>query len=195
MFLIYKNAYVYIFRKRAIDPFMAGINGFLYYLRVLCVLFFLVCVLCMSAVPVAHAKTWYGQVIQVLDGDSLLIKREEKIVEIRLYGVDTPEYGQDYSKRAGSYTRKQLLEKIVSVEPKGTDKYGRTVALIRSQGRLINRDLVRTGMAWVYPYFCRQEPLCSELKNLESKARKRGRGLWQLKNPDPPWKWKEKNNN
>jgi endonuclease YncB( thermonuclease family) len=110
-----------------------------------------------------------------------------------LYGIDTPEYGQDYSDRAGSFTRKYLLDKIVSVELMDVDKYGRTVALIQSQGRLINRELVRAGMAWVYPWFCREEPLCSELKNLEGKARKSRRGLWQLEDPVAPWDWKKMN--
>jgi len=169
-------------------------NSYLFYYIKLLIVFSLLYLMQLTAlVPILHAQTWYGQVVKVLDGDSLMIKRKEKVYEVRLYGIDTPEYGQDYSKRARSFTRKHLLNKIVSVEAKDIDKYGRTVAMIRSQGRLINKELVRAGMAWVYPWFCQEEPICSEMKKIEEKTKNKRRGLWQLADPVPPWKWRDKN--
>ncbi len=137
-----------------------------------------------------YALTWYGHVIKIIDGDSLLVKREGAIYEIRLYGIDAPEYGQSFSDRAKGFARQQVYRKVVSVKQMDEDKYGRIVALVRGQGKLLNREMVRAGMAWVYPKYCKDKPLCDELKNLEKKARKSKRGLWRVNDPISPWQWK-----
>ena len=135
---------------------------------------------------------WNGTVVRVIDGDSIRVNRNGNIVEIRLYGIDTPEYRQDYSNKAKQYIKRLTSGKTVSVEPKDIDRYGRTVALITSHGRLINRELVRSGFAWFYPKYCLEQPLCSELKTLENKARTARRGLWRGDNPVSPWEWKRR---
>jgi endonuclease YncB( thermonuclease family) len=138
----------------------------------------------------SSAYGWQGFVVKVLDGDSIRVKRGGKVVEVRLYGIDCPEWEQEYGDNARRYTKAKTYRKTVSVEPKDVDRYGRTVALVRRAGRLVNRELVRDGLAWMYPKYCKEEPLCSELKELEKKARARRRGLWQAKAPVSPWEWK-----
>jgi len=138
-----------------------------------------------------YGKDWNGKVVKVIDGDSLLIKQGREIYEIRLYGIDAPEYGQDYGKKAKSYLRKYILYKNVSVEPKDIDKYHRIVALVYNQGDLVNKELVRAGMAWVYHRYCKEEALCSEMKALEQAARDMQSGLWCVGNPVSPWNWKK----
>ncbi len=133
---------------------------------------------------------WNGSVVKVVDGDSLLIKRDKKVYEIRLYGIDAPEYDQDYSNGAKQETIRLTSGHTVSVEPKGIGMYGRVIALVTSQGRLVNRELVRDGLAWFYPHYCLEQPLCRELKALEKKARLARLGLWRANDPVSPWVWK-----
>lgn len=142
-------------------------------------------------------STWAGHayVLKVLDGDSLKVRMGGKILEIRLYGIDAPEYGQRYGKKAKNYTRSLANKVTVTLIPKDVDTYGRIVALVKSHGRLVNRELVRNGFAWVYPEYCIEEPLCSELKSMELEARKYNRGLWKAKTPEPPWEWKHRRRN
>ncbi len=121
--------------------------------------------------PLSAAYCWQGFVVKVLDGDSLRVKRGKEVIEIRLYGIDCPEWGQDYGNKAKRFTKAKIYKKPVIVEPRDVDRYGRTVALISSSGRLINRELVRAGLAWMYPKYCKKQPLCSELKKLQNKAR------------------------
>ena len=71
---------------------------------------------------------WQGTVVKVVDGDSLHIKRAGKKVNIRLNGVDTPEYGQPWGQQATAFTRKQVMGKRVIVVEKERDQYGRIVA-------------------------------------------------------------------
>ena len=142
--------------------------------------------------PFTTAQAWQGKVVKVMDGDSLQIKRGAKTVEVRLYGIDCPEWDQAYGKKAKAFTKGQLLYKKVEVESMDTDSYGRTVALVTGSGKLINRQLVQRGLAWYYKKYCKKKPLCSELNELEKEAKKEKRGLWQEKKPLAPWKWREK---
>ncbi len=137
-----------------------------------------------------YVHAWEGVVVKVLDGDSLQIRRDGKIYEIRLYGIDTPEYKQPYSNKAKQFTKRLAYRQTVSVEKRDIDRYGRIVALVSSHGKLVNRELVRAGLAWFYPRYCREQPLCRELESLERQARKERRGFWREKNPVSPWDWK-----
>lgn len=136
---------------------------------------------------------WEGIVVKIIDGDSLKVKRNGKIHDIRLYGIDTPEYRQAYSNKAKQFTRRLAYNQVVSVVEKDIDRYGRIVALVMSKGVLVNRELVREGLAWYYPKYCRSQPLCGELQVLERKAREARRGLWRDENPVSPWDWKHQN--
>jgi endonuclease YncB( thermonuclease family) len=140
--------------------------------------------------PLSTAYCWQGNVVKVIDGDSLRVKKGNEVIEIRLYGIDCPEWGQDYGNKAKRFTKAKMYKKTVNVEPKDVDRYGRTVALVSSSRGLINRELVRAGLAWMYPKYCKQQPLCSELKKLQNKARKRRMGLWRARDPVSPWQWK-----
>jgi micrococcal nuclease len=138
-------------------------------------------------VSAGGVHAWEGVVVRVIDGDSMQIRRDGKIYEIRLYGIDTPEYKQPYSNKAKQFTRRLAYNKTVSVD---IDRYGRIVALVFSQGKLVNRELVRAGLAWFYPKYCLEQPLCGELESLERQARKERRGLWRDNSPVSPWDWK-----
>jgi len=135
---------------------------------------------------------WEGTVVRVLDGDSLLVKKEGRIYEIRLYGIDTPEFRQPYSNKAKKLTRRLTDGQTVTVEKMDIDRYKRIVALMYSRGKLVNRELVAAGLAWFYPRYCLEQPLCRELQALEKKARTERRGLWQDAAPIAPWEWKRR---
>ena len=146
--------------------------------------------LVMLLLSVLQASAWEGVVVKILDGDSMKVRRDGKIYEIRLYGIDTPEYRQPYSSKAKHFSKRLAYQQRVTVKKKDVDRYGRIVALVTSRGKLVNRELVREGLAWYYPRYCKAQPLCSELESLEKTARKQRRGLWRENNPVSPWDWK-----
>ncbi|MBF0448885.1 MAG: thermonuclease family protein [Magnetococcales bacterium] len=150
-------------------------------------LFWLVAVLIFFSTSLAQAQ-WSGQVVWVLDGDSLIVSHHGQKKRIRLLGIDSPEKGQPYADQA----KKNLIQLVknhrVTVLEKYSDKFGRTVAQITLEdGRNLNRTLVELGLAWRHPYFAKDPKLIT----LEAEAKKAGRGLWQEKNPTPPWVWKQ----
>jgi endonuclease YncB( thermonuclease family) len=111
-----------------------------------------------------------------IDGDSLRLNN----VELRLKGIDAPEYrqscqsadGRDYP--CGRIARRALAnllqEHDVSCAQTGKDRYGRGLAICRSAdaGKDIAAELVRQGMAVAYGDFDR----------LEAEARAARRGIW-----------------
>lgn len=140
--------------------------------------------------PAGIAFGWEGVAVRIIDGDSLQVQRDGKMVEIRLYGIDAPEYRQPYSNLAKQFAKRFALGKVVTVRKKDVDRYARLVALVEVGGKMLNRELVRQGLAWFYPRYCLEQPLCGELQRLEQKARTEKRGLWKDEDPISPWDWK-----
>ena len=127
----------------------------------------------------ATAAAWSGKVVRVVDGDSITVLHDGKGEQIRLYGIDCPEKRQDFGNRAKQFTSNLVFSKVVDVSPVTTDRYGRTVAFVRVRDTLVNEELIRAGLAWVYTKYC-DRAICQEWKKLEEEARKARRGLWSM---------------
>lgn len=148
-------------------------------------------ILTFSASTYAEAgKYFYATVVRVIDGDSFILDAGGSTMEIRLYGVDAPEYNQPFSKEAKKFTRQWLGKQQVKVEPFYTDSYGRSVAMVVQDGRTLNSDLVQAGLAWVHPRYCLMD-ICKSWKTLEGVARTGQFGLWQDVQAISPWQWKK----
>jgi endonuclease YncB( thermonuclease family) len=129
-----------------------------------------------------------GKVVGVHDGDTITVLWDRTPVKIRLKGIDCPETGQDFGSRAKSVTSELAFGKVVTVHPTRKDRYGRTVAdVILPDGRILNRELVRRGVAWWYR---RYAPHDTSLARLEAEARAARVGLWSQPDPTPPWDWR-----
>ncbi len=152
-------------------------------------------------VSIAQAgRILVGVVRGVYDGDTLqLATREDNRLRVRLYGIDAPETGKQHTpgQPYGDSSRRLLKYKVmgqrVAAEVMDTDRYGRTVAVIRLNGRDINREMIEGGMAWAYVSYL-EEPYESLYCDSEATARSRHRGLWRDPAPIPPWEFREREN-
>ncbi len=116
--------------------------------------------------------------LQVVDGDSL--RRGD--LDIRLHGIDAPEYrqtcrdkhGSEYScgKQATNALRGLVGKQEVSCTSIETDRYGRAVAVCRIGGLEINGEMVRLGWAIAYTRHS------LTYVRLEAEARLAKRGIW-----------------
>lgn len=113
---------------------------------------------------------------------------EGKAVKIRLARIDCPEKSQPFGKAAEKFTSDLVFGKTVTVQPTATDRYGRTVANVTVEGKSLNVELVRAGLAWWYRAYDKND---AELERLEAEARAGKKGLWQDANPTPPWDWRK----
>jgi hypothetical protein len=77
------------------------------------------------------------------------------------------------------------------VQIHATDRYGRLVGdVLLPDGRILNQELVKAGMAWWYRPYAPNDPT---LAQLEAEARTAKRGLWADAHPVPPWQWRKGN--
>ena len=132
------------------------------------------------------AFAWSGKVIGVADGDTITVLRDKQPQKIRLYGIDCPEKRQPFGNRAKQFTSQLVFGNLVEVEPVATDRYGRTVAFVRVENTLVNEELIKEGLGWVYVRYCKL-PLCVEWQGLQLAAKYEKRGLWGDSDYITPW--------
>lgn len=136
---------------------------------------------------ISSAYSFTGQVVKVSDGDTIQVMHNSKAEKVRLAEIDCPEKGQPYGNAAKKYVLDLAAQEIVTVEVQTKDRYGRTVGeVFFPDGRSLNREIVKAGYGWWY----RKYSSNVSLGQLEEDARKANRGLWQDKDPVPPWEWR-----
>ncbi len=133
---------------------------------------------------------FYGPLIRVKDGDSLVVKVQGVAMDFRLADIDAPELDQPYGRNA-----KQELASLASgvqlvLVPIDTDRYGRTVAHVWNGATYLNEEMMKRGAGWFYTAFAHNEALYL----VEQEARNAKRGLWALplKQRLEPWLWRER---
>ena len=142
-------------------------------------------------------STIEGVVRAVFDGDTVLLAtRGQDRLMVRLYGIDAPETAkrnmpaQPFGKAAKLTLMYKVMGRRVTAEIVDTDQYQRAVAVIRYEGRDINREMVSEGLAWSYRQYLRG-PYASEYIQAEERARSLHKGLWRDANPIPPWEFRQ----
>lgn len=135
------------------------------------------------------AAGFTGQVISVLDGDTIEVLHNKRAERIRLNGIDCPEKGQAYGNKAKNAVADQVFGKEVTLQTYGLDKYGRTIAdVFLPNGTNVNQQLVKGGWCWWYRKYAPGDFL---LEKLEKDARDSKKGLWVDSAPVPPWVYRK----
>lgn len=128
-----------------------------------------------------------ARVIVVLDGDTVLVRRAQRLVKIRLAGIDAPEKGQAFGDISSHALADMVKGKRVNIASQAVDQYGRIVANLGVDGLDVNAEQVRRGMAWEYSNHHSNKALVA----LQDEARHAARGLWAQRDPVPPWRWRK----
>jgi micrococcal nuclease len=143
--------------------------------------------LCCCLALSAQAETFSAKVIVVMDGDTVLALREGQKIKIRLANIDAPEKAQPFGKQSRDSLQEMVGKKQVQIDSQAVDQYGRIVGLISVDGRSVNQEQVRRGMAWEYSHYHTDKAYIG----LQSDARQARRGLWAQTNPQAPWLWRK----
>jgi micrococcal nuclease len=135
----------------------------------------------------AGGRSDAGQVVRVVDGDTIHVQvggREEKV---RYIGVDTPESVkpgtpvQCFAKRASAFNHRlvdgERVRLVLDTEQR--DRYGRLLAYVyrQSDGLFVNAELARRGYARVLT-IPPDDTHAGEFRRLATAAQRAGRGLW-----------------
>lgn len=130
-----------------------------------------------------------GKVVAIADGDTFtLLDAQNRQHKVRLYGVDAPEKGQDWSKLSKEALRKKVFGKKVMLRWKSKDRWKRIIAWVyTADSACVNEALLSDGAAWHFTEYD-QNPAWALL---ETNARKQKRGLWSQPAPLAPWLWRK----
>jgi endonuclease YncB( thermonuclease family) len=129
------------------------------------------------------------KVTRVYDGDTIKAQGYDIEIKVRLVGIDAPETsrkkrdpGQPYSQQSKKYLAGLLLNKTVDIKGYGLDGYSRILGVIYLDGKNINIEMVRAGLAEAYrgrpPHGFDPAPY----RNAEREARAAKMGMWSLGN-------------
>ena len=144
-------------------------------------------VACLIIFP-ASAISGQFKVVRVYDGDTFKAVGHDIEIKVRLVGIDTPETskkklqpGQPYSVKAKEFLAGLVLYKTSDIKGYGLDRYGRILGVVFVEGKNVNLELVKSGLAEVYRG---KPPKGFDLKpylQAEAEAKKAGRGMWSLR--------------
>jgi micrococcal nuclease len=134
-----------------------------------------------------------AQVVEVLDGDTILVntKKYGKNIKLRLCGIDCPE--QNYDEHQFDKVAHEATEFLSQLLPTRTqiflefddikkDKFGRLLAFVyvSKTGKSVNAELIRRGYAFAKPYKNNLKH-AREFKQLEAQAQRKRWGVWSRK--------------
>lgn len=147
----------------------------------------LISLLLIDVTITAVAAQTTGKVVSVADGDTITLllpgKQQEKV---RLEGIDCPEKRQPFGTRAKQFTSKLVFGKEVSIKRYETDRYGRTIGRVYIDGKCLNKELLKAGLAWHYKKYSSDQ----EFAALEARARQQKIGVWGSQNAIAPWQFR-----
>lgn len=141
----------------------------------------------LAAASHVRAEEFSGEVVGIIDGDTLIVLVGERQLRVRLAEIDAPEKGQAFGKKARVHLGDLCIRRPAQVTSQVRDVYGRIVARVQCDGVDVSEAQVQAGFAWV---FTKYAPLDSPLYVLEAQARAARRGLWAGSRPQAPWDWR-----
>ena len=141
----------------------------------------------------AAAHTIEGRVVGVSDGDTVTVLDGSRAQHrIRLAGIDAPEKAQAFGDASKRHLSRLVFGASVRVEYEKHDRYGRIVGKILKDGRDASLEQLRTGLAWHYKQYQREQTRedRSAYAEVEHEAQQSHAGLWRDPAPVPPWTWR-----
>lgn len=124
-------------------------------------------------------------VMRAVDGDTIEVRLDGHAEDVRYIGVDTPEtvkpdtpvqcFGPQASRFNHGLVEHRRVRLVFGVERR--DVYGRLLAYVYLDGRFVNAELIRRGLARTLT-IPPNDRFAGRLKRLEVTAARAGRGLW-----------------
>jgi endonuclease YncB( thermonuclease family) len=140
------------------------------------------------------------KVINVYDGDSLLVQGMDLNLKIRMVGIDAPETGgsrkpgQPFSRKAHQYLSRQIQGRSVTLKTYGLGGYNRVLAEVFINDINMNLEMVKAGLAEVYQGSKPETFNAAPYLAAQDQAAKRRIGMWvQGSRYKSPRQWRKEN--
>ncbi len=139
-----------------------------------------------------------GKVVKVSDGDTVhVLQSENKLLKIRLYGIDAPEKKQPYGQKCREELAQRVAGNTVKVWLREQDRYGRWIGKVtyssKGEWKDVGLDLLQIGCAWHYKAFEKRQTVDDRKSyaQAESVGRSRQLGLWKEREQTAPWEFRK----
>ena len=130
-----------------------------------------------------------GKVVGIKDGDTFKIMYLGEEKTIRLEHIDCPEKNQPFGKRAKQFASDLCFGRMARVTSEGKmDRYKRLIAEVYVDNICVNKELVKSGLAWHFKKYSDSQ----EYAEIEINARRNQIGIWSDNQPIAPWDWRKK---
>lgn len=132
-----------------------------------------------------------GEVVEVIDGRTVVVAIATGRVKVELQYIDVPENGQPMFDAVREHLRKMLLGKVVMFRAR-TYSRGLTVGRLTLNDTDVSQQLLRDGAAWHIPQKTSgQEPKeFDAYAALETIAKQEKRGIWSVAGMQPAWEFR-----
>lgn len=147
---------------------------------------------------VASGPAWeVARVIRIIDGDTYEVLAGGQVLRVRLLGVDAPEANQPFGQHATDSVRALLGTRLVLLQRRGHDLYGRTLGAVQVLAAsswpalaavALDSVLVVRGWAWAFD----PDHTLAARASQQLIAQRAGLGLWKCgaDAPVPPKVWR-----
>lgn len=150
--------------------------------------FLIVMLLCGTPISAKIYTVENVTVARIIDADTVRLNIPGQGEQtIRTWGIDCPEKKQRFGPQAEEFFASLIWGKPLTLKIRSKDQYGRLVAQIFHEGKDIGLVMVRYGYAWHYVSVTKDKALAKA----QAEAKKQELGLWQDKNPMPPWTFRK----
>ena len=141
------------------------------------------CLLASHCLPACAAS-----LLGIGSGDTLTVLDKNQTVRIRLACIDAPEPRQPQAVQSARALKQLCAGKNIQYQTLFTNRQKQAIAIVHCHGVNINRQQVKTGMAWA-DGSCKEDPAFPALQEAARKARI---GIWQSPIVIPPWEFRRK---
>ncbi len=143
-------------------------------------------VLIFSSTAFSQFLSTGGEVVDVIDGRTVIVAIPNGRVKVELQFIEVPEFGQQLYETVKGHLRNMLLGKSIEYRPR-TLYSDRTVGRVTLKGVDVSQQLLRDGAAWHMPIaITGQDSLeFSIYASHESAAKNEKRGVWSLAGLSP----------
>lgn len=150
--------------------------------------------LAFAASAAQAAESLRVRVVSVTDGDTVtVITPAKKKMKVRLGGIDAPDKKQPFGKAAMVALSDLVKGRDVDLIGSRPDRREPFVAKVIHEGRDVNLELLRMGLAWWHVKYPEEQTAedGEVYAAAESDARDSGLRLWSDFGAVPPWEWKK----
>ncbi len=142
------------------------------------VIFYLTCFVPVHSV--AAAVLW-GSVVEVLDGATMMVDVDKRLIKVRLCTVTPPKKGDALAEIATSHLASMTKGKQIAIEYKGLDQDGSIAGIVTLGDADIGMQMVRDGAGAYNRAYDSVLPEQSRrlYEESEQAARREARGIWQ----------------